>query len=44
METRLICLRLLCQGEAYREACFKVNHHGSALLLLNISCAEEWRL
>jgi hypothetical protein len=40
---KAVHLRLLHQGGTCREVCFKENCHGSALLLLNFSCAEEWR-
>jgi hypothetical protein len=42
VETRLVHLRLLHQGGASREACFKENFNGSALLLHILFCAEEW--
>jgi hypothetical protein len=41
VETRPVHLRLLHQGGTCKEVCFKENCHGSALLLLNFSCAEE---
>jgi hypothetical protein len=36
-------LRLSRHGWSVREACFKEKNNGSALLLHNFSCAQEWR-
>jgi hypothetical protein len=42
VEKRLARLRLPCQSGACREACFKENFKGSALLLHILFCAEKW--
>jgi hypothetical protein len=43
IETKLAHLRLPRHGWRVREACFKEKNNGSALLLHNFSCAQEWR-
>jgi hypothetical protein len=42
VEMKLIRLRLSCQGDTCREACFKENSHDSALLHHNFFCKEGW--
>jgi hypothetical protein len=39
--TRPVHLRLPCQDNAYREACFKESLHDRALLHHNFFCKEE---
>jgi hypothetical protein len=41
-ETKPACLRLLHQGGAYREACFKENFKGCALLQQKFFYKQEW--
>jgi hypothetical protein len=42
VEMKLIRLRLPCQGDTCREACFKENSHDFALLHHNFFCKEGW--